>query len=359
MGRIRSLRVAALALAMWAAVIAPALAALHAGDVLDILIFDHPELSGQATVSNDGFVSVPLIGRVPAAGAREDLLADRIKRKLEQYLYKPAVDVRLHTASATVTFAGEATGSATLKPGDTLANALPAAKLAPGADIASVIVERDGLPLAASPPDTVLAGGDVIKVGRKPLAVVVTGAVKPGPADPDKPSTTVYLGKLQPLGDALAAVAPAADADLLRITLRRAGEPDVAIAPGADQLTKPARPGDELVIGHVANITLLGAVSKQGAVVLRGDHSLASALALAGGPAKDGDASRITIVHLDKTRKPADTADMATFARTAEPGKNPTLDDGDVVYVPKVKERFDPLKLVAALLAAKALKIPK
>jgi len=357
MGRIRSLRVAALALAMWAAVFAPALAALHAGDVLDILIFDHPELSGPATVSNDGFVSVPLIGRVPAAGAREDLLADRIKRRLEQYLYKPAVDVRLHTASTTVTFAGEATGSAMLKPGDTLANTLAAAKLGPGADVANVIVERDGLPLAASPPETVLAGGDVIKVGRKPVAVVVSGAVKPSAqGDPDKPSTTVYLGKLQPLGDALSAVTPAADADPLRITLHRAGATDVFIAPGSDQLTKPARSGDELIVAHVANVTLLGAVSKQGAVVLRGDHSLASALALAGGPAKDGDASRITIVHLGDTKQ---AADMATFARTADPAKNPTLEDGDVVYVPKVKERFDPLKLVAALLAAKALKIPK
>jgi polysaccharide export outer membrane protein len=356
MGRIRSLRVAALALALWAAVFSPALAALHAGDVLDILIFDHPELSGTATVSNDGFVSVPLVGRVPAAGAREDLLADRIRRKLEQFLYKPAVDVHLKTASTTVTFAGEATGSATLKPGDTLASTLPAAKLTPAADAASVTVVRDGLPLPASPADTVLAGGDVIKVGAKPVAVVVSGAVKPAPGDPDKPSTTVRLGKLQPLSDALAAVTPAADADALRVTLRRSGEPDTIIAPGAPQLTKPARCGDELVIAHVANVTLLGAVSKQGAVVLRGDHSLASALALAGGPAKDGDASRITIVHLDEKKQPAD---MATFARTADPAKNPTLEDGDVVYVPKVKERFDPLKLVAALLAAKALKIPK
>jgi hypothetical protein len=279
----------------------------------------------------------------------------------------PAVDVRVHTASTVVMFAGEATGSATLKPGDTLATVLAGAKLSPAADLGSVTVKRDGLPLIASPADTVLAGGDVVEVGRKPVAVVVSGAVKPSAAgDPAKPSTTVYLGKLQPLGDALAAVTPAADADPLRITLRRGGQRDVVIAPGAAQLAKPASPCDalakpplpcdELIVQRVANVTLLGAVSKQGPVVLRGDHSLASALALAGGPAKDGDGSRITVVHLDATKQPAD---MATFARTADPAKNPTLEDGDVVYIPKVKERFDPLKLVAALIAAKTLKIPK
>jgi protein involved in polysaccharide export with SLBB domain len=354
MVRNRYLRVAALTVAMWAALFAPAFAALHAGDVLDIVIFDHPELSGPATISNDGFVSVPLIGRVRAAGAREDVLAERIRSKLEPFLYKPAVDVRLHTASSTVTFAGEATGSAVLKPGETLANMLARAKLAPSADIANVTIERDGLPLASSHPETVLAGGDVIRVGRKPLAVVVSGALKPrGPGGADKPSVTVYLSKLQPLGEALAAVTPAADADLSRITLRRIGERDAVVAAGATQLMKPARPGDELIVAHVANVTLLGAVSKQGQVVLRGDHSLASALALAGGPANDSDASRITIVHLDEKKQPAE------MARAADPAKNPTLEDGDVVYVPKVRERFDPLKLVAALRAARARKIPK
>ena len=356
MWRIRSFRVAALALAAWAAAFQPALAALHPGDILDIVIFDHPELSGPATVSNDGFVTIPLIGRVAALGLREDLLAQRIKARLGQILYKPGVDVRMKAPSTAVVFTGEATGTAALKPGDTLSATLAAAKLTPAADVSEVTIERDGIALATSAPGTVLAGGDVIKVGRKPTAVVVSGAVKASaPGDPGTPSTTVYLGKLQPLGDALAAVTTAADADPLRISLLRAGK-ETVMGPGAAQLVAPAQPGDRLVIQRVANVTLLGAVSKAGPVVLRGDHSLASALALAGGPAKDADASRITVVHLDHTQN---AADMATFARTADNKINPTLDDGDVVYVPKAKEKFNPLKLMAALLAAEALKIPK
>lgn len=82
-------------LAAWAAAFQPAIAALHPGDILDIVIFDHPELSGSATVSKDGFVSVPLIGRVRAVGTEPDGLARRIELGLGKYLYEPAVDVRV------------------------------------------------------------------------------------------------------------------------------------------------------------------------------------------------------------------------------------------------------------------------
>ncbi|MDP9106220.1 MAG: polysaccharide biosynthesis/export family protein [Candidatus Eremiobacteraeota bacterium] len=96
-----------LALAAWSAAIQPALAALHPGDILDIVIFDHPELSGPATVSKDGFVSVPLIGRVAAGGTEPDVLARRIRLALGQYLYEAAVDVHVrHAAAAAVVTAG-------------------------------------------------------------------------------------------------------------------------------------------------------------------------------------------------------------------------------------------------------------
>jgi polysaccharide biosynthesis/export protein len=102
----QAIRVILLALTAWAAAFQPAIAALHPGDILDIVIFDHPELSGPATVSKDGFVSVPLIGRVRAAGAEPDGLADRIRLGLGKYLPEPAVDVHLrHVAAARATMA--------------------------------------------------------------------------------------------------------------------------------------------------------------------------------------------------------------------------------------------------------------
>ena len=94
----QAIRVILLALTAWAAAFQPAIAALHPGDILDIVIFDHPELSGPATVSKDGFVSVPLIGRVRAAGTEPAALADRIRLGLGKYLYEPAVDAASSTS---------------------------------------------------------------------------------------------------------------------------------------------------------------------------------------------------------------------------------------------------------------------
>ena len=109
----QAIRVILLALTAWAAAFQPAIAALHPGDILDIVIFDHPELSGPATVSKDGFVSVPLIGRVRAAGTEPDALADRIRLGLGKYLYEPAVDVHVrHAGKARAMTAGAAMAGA-------------------------------------------------------------------------------------------------------------------------------------------------------------------------------------------------------------------------------------------------------
>lgn len=83
----QAIRVILLALAAWSAAIQPALAALHPGDILDIVIFDHPELSGPATVSKDGFVSVLLsAGLLPQAqsrtAARPPAASARLHRRL-------------------------------------------------------------------------------------------------------------------------------------------------------------------------------------------------------------------------------------------------------------------------------------
>ncbi len=103
----QAMRVILLALAAWSAAIQPALAALHPGDILDIVIFDHPELSGPASVSKGGFVSVPLIGRLRAAGTEPAALARRIELGLGGYLYAPAADVRVrHVSAAGVARAG-------------------------------------------------------------------------------------------------------------------------------------------------------------------------------------------------------------------------------------------------------------
>ena len=153
----QAIRVILLALAAWSAAIQPALAALHPGDILDIVIFDHPELSGPATVSKDGFVSVPLIGRVRAAGAEPDALARRIELGLGAWLVDPAVDVRVrHAAAASVATAGATMARAVSPPSSRMVVARPEVSNATSVHVGQTLViplydgtiatPRDGYP---------------------------------------------------------------------------------------------------------------------------------------------------------------------------------------------------------------------
>ncbi len=57
---------------------------LGAGDQLQITVFGEPELSGQFAVENDGVISFPLLGDVPAAGLTITGLSQRVSAMLQQ-----------------------------------------------------------------------------------------------------------------------------------------------------------------------------------------------------------------------------------------------------------------------------------
>lgn len=63
-------------------------------DVLDIDVFNVPELAKSVRVSNDGTIALALIGRVEAAGLTSDQLREKVEKKYgETYLQDPHVGV--------------------------------------------------------------------------------------------------------------------------------------------------------------------------------------------------------------------------------------------------------------------------
>ena len=67
---------------------------IGAEDVLDIEVFDVPELRKTVRVSNDGVIALALIGRVKAAGLTAEQLREQLEAKYgESYLQKPQVTV--------------------------------------------------------------------------------------------------------------------------------------------------------------------------------------------------------------------------------------------------------------------------
>jgi polysaccharide export outer membrane protein len=63
-------------------------------DVIDIEVFDIPELKRSVRVAADGLISVPLIGRVQAAGLTAEQLREELAEKWgENYLQEPQVTI--------------------------------------------------------------------------------------------------------------------------------------------------------------------------------------------------------------------------------------------------------------------------
>lgn len=63
-------------------------------DVLDIDVFNVPELKRTARVSNDGMIGLALIGRVKAAGFTVDQLREQLETKYgETYLHDPQISI--------------------------------------------------------------------------------------------------------------------------------------------------------------------------------------------------------------------------------------------------------------------------
>jgi len=62
-------------------------------DLLEITVWEQPNLSGKVLVRRDGNISVPLVGDIVAAGLTPQDLARDIERGLKRYVDSPRVDV--------------------------------------------------------------------------------------------------------------------------------------------------------------------------------------------------------------------------------------------------------------------------
>jgi polysaccharide export outer membrane protein len=63
------------------------------GDLIEIMVFDLPEMNRKVRVGSSGLIQLPLIGSVKAAGQSEDGLTKEIAQRLEKnYLQNPQVD---------------------------------------------------------------------------------------------------------------------------------------------------------------------------------------------------------------------------------------------------------------------------
>jgi protein involved in polysaccharide export with SLBB domain len=354
----------ALLVAVLCATEAPVLAALHPGDKIDVTVLNHPELSGPATIDASGDVSLPVAGTVRAASYEPMELADRIRDKLVAYVRKPAVIVQLQEQSQSVFVSGGPSGVLHYEPGETLTSVVDQLELTPVQRTASATNPHDDLgsgsqsqrvtngPLdlfngpidfkrvsilrdaqelgpfdvlalrSSGDPGPALLPDDTIQLSNKPIAVKVTGDVpEPGMA---------YLDPTDPLSHALDQVGGTDPTSTqTAISLERDGTSQL-VSLGSVTFAEPAKNGDALFVPRAPRVDVLGTVVKPGETFLRGNQSLVAAIYYAGGPDRFANLKSVQVVH-DGQKTEYNLKNI----QKGHDGSNPTLVDGDVVFVPQ------------------------
>jgi polysaccharide export outer membrane protein len=331
---------------------ASAQATIHAGDKLQVTVFNHADLSAQVAVAGDGSIALPVAGDVSVEGFDADAAAVKITIALKPYLRYPAVNVRILQQGGSVFFTGSQIGVQPYQPGETLGAALGAFMSQKPADVVAlssidlhnVRLERDGKPIGTydlealtrnRSPGPRLQPNDTVLVANKPIRVTIRGDIKnPGP---------VYLYP----GDTLSqAISQAGDipptASLAKIVLLRDGTERV-VSSASETFKSPAQDGDILTLQPAPRVNVVGMVTTPGQIVLTTDATLLSALYLAGGPTKFANLTSVTINRVGESK----TYNVSGLIHGDLHGNVP-LQDGDVVFVPE-GHKMDGTALATAL----------
>jgi protein involved in polysaccharide export with SLBB domain len=153
---------------------------LGSGDQIRVIVYGEDDLGGQFTVDGNGFVSMPLIGQVKAAGFAATDLETQITAKLaDGYLNSPRVSVEITTYRPFYVI-GQVNkpGEYPFVNGMTILNAVAlAGGYTDQADDSDVYVRRNGTSKEVEVPadqTTRIYPGDVIRITRTTFWSVVS-----------------------------------------------------------------------------------------------------------------------------------------------------------------------------------------
>jgi polysaccharide export outer membrane protein len=71
---------------------------IEPGDVVQIRVFNQPDMSTKARVRDDGKISIPFLNDVVVAGTEPNALAKQLQAKLKEFINAPVVTVSLEEA---------------------------------------------------------------------------------------------------------------------------------------------------------------------------------------------------------------------------------------------------------------------
>jgi polysaccharide biosynthesis/export protein len=248
-------------------------------DLLQITLFnvsgDEAKLTPRALtlrVSQQGLLSLPLLGEIKVSGMTASMLEGDLKRRYDKYIYSPQVGVMIAEYRQRVSVIG-----AVLKPG--------IIELSAGKTVFDILA---------------MAGGVTERAG-----------------------TQVHIYRQGPNGRESQVI------DLLAL----ASNASLITADGANLITMPVQGGDVINVPPAGMFFIDGAVGRPGSYPLGRRYSLTQALAIAGGVNRDLNSSEITIF---RRKPPSGVEPMTVDLDSilANPAIDPRIEEDDVILVP-------------------------
>ena len=234
---------------------------LGPGDAIKVQVYQNPDLTVEARVSENGAISYPLVGSVPVGGMSISEAERRIERALKEndILKQPQVNiVLLQVRGNQVSVFGQVQRpgrfpleTTTVRVSDMLA---AAGGVTPTGDDALIVSgTRDGKPFrksidipnlfanTRSDDDILLAPGDTLYVGKAPTFYIYGEAQRPGTYRIER-GMTVLQALAQGGG-------PTSRGSQNRLRLNRT-RADGTVVQSEPRLNDPVQPGDVLFVGE-------------------------------------------------------------------------------------------------------------
>lgn len=333
---------------------------INPGDVVSIIVINHPEFSLNGQVLPDGTFVFPILGKINAAGRTRDQIASEIAKGLKEkkQLTRPNVTVNVvqrEPREITILGAVRGAGKLVLKENWTILDALGAAGgIASGSASATTRYEfykadlfRDAkvipLDLAKiyandSAHNLLLKNGDMINVtvlDRNQITVTVIGEVGAGRGGTvELPKDGAILSLLNDLGGvtdkaALSKATILRKGKVLKVDLRgyKKGkiENDILLE-GGDVLTIPKLE---------ARYKINGAVGKQGEQDYPDDRTLTlfDALTIAGIPPTGADLKKVKLTRVEKGVSTTEEINIEKMLK-GDRSRDKEIQPDDEIFVP-------------------------
>jgi polysaccharide export outer membrane protein len=327
---------------------------LDTGDVLSVVVVNHPEFSSEYAVPPDGRILFHGAGELMVRGLTLKQVEAYLREALRKRLREPVVSVSLKQARPMLVFVeGQVgkPGAYPIQPGWRVFEAIAAAeglKILPERAVALLLRENETIPLdlvalyhkGDPTANILLQPGDKISIQqRQTIRVYVSGQVNmPGFYD-------LELGSGVVQAIAAAQGYHPENASLRRAFIDRKGNIIpvnlyAAIVEGRPEQNLPLQDGDLLVVPtNLSRFAIVGQVARPGYYLIPEGRSmlLSDAIALAGGATARALTSRVFILRLEGDELKRLEIPYQRFLKRGDLAANPPVQEGDVIYLAETK----------------------